>query len=51
MQFMAKNGQAKVLFNDELSGVLDEIEHRRYPAKNALIIQIERAPKCLGRSQ
>ena len=37
---MAKNGQAKVLSNDELSAVLDEIEHYRYPAKNALIIQI-----------
>lgn len=37
---MAKNGQAKVLSNDELAAVLDEIEHHRYPAKNALIIQI-----------
>ena len=37
---MAKNGQAKVLSNDELSAVLNEIEHHRYPAKNALIIQI-----------
>ena len=37
---MAKNGQAKVLSNQELSAVLDEIEHHRYPAKNALIIQI-----------
>ena len=37
---MAKNGQAKVLSNDEFATVLDEIEHHRYPAKNALIIQI-----------
>ncbi len=37
---MAKNGQAKVLSNDEFAAVLDEIEHHRYPAKNALIIQI-----------
>lgn len=37
---MAKNGQAKVLSNEELCAVLDEIEHHRYPAKNALIIQI-----------
>ena len=37
---MAKNGQAKVLSNDELAAVLNEIEHHRYPAKNALIIQI-----------
>ncbi len=37
---MAKNGQAKVLSNDELSAVLNEIKHHRYPAKNALIIQI-----------
>lgn len=37
---MAKNGQAKVLSNEELSAVLDEIEHHRYPAKNALIIQL-----------
>jgi len=37
---MAKNGQAKVLTNEELAAVLDEIEHHRYPAKNALIIQI-----------
>ncbi len=40
MSSMAKNGQAKVLSNDELSAVLDEIEHHRYLAKNALIIQI-----------
>ena len=37
---MAKNGQAKVLSNEELGAVLDEIENHRYPAKNALIIQI-----------
>ena len=37
---MAKNGQAKVLSNDELQHVLDEIENHRYPEKNALIIQI-----------
>ena len=37
---MAKSGQAKVLSNDELQCVLDEIEHHRYPEKNALIIQI-----------
>jgi len=37
---MAKNGQAKVLSNEELAAVLDEIEKHRYPAKNALIIQI-----------
>jgi len=36
---MAKNGHAKVLSNDEIAAVLDEIEHHRYPAKNALIIQ------------
>jgi integrase len=35
-----KNGQAKVLSNNELQSVLDEIEHHRYPEKNALIIQI-----------
>ena len=37
---MAKNGQAKVLSNDELQCVLDEIENHRYPEKNALLIQI-----------
>lgn len=37
---MPKNGQAKVLSNEELNSVLEEIEHHRYPEKNALIIQI-----------
>lgn len=37
---MSKNGQAKVLSNDEFSAVLDEIENHRYPSKKALIIQI-----------
>lgn len=37
---MSKNGQAKVLSNEEIRNVLDEIELHRYPAKNALIIQI-----------
>ena len=37
---MAKNGQTKVLSNDELVTVLDEIEHHHYTAKNALIIEI-----------
>ncbi len=37
---MAKNALAKVLFIDELSAVLNEIEHHRYRAKNALIVQI-----------
>ena len=31
---------AYVAFNDEFAAVLDEIEHHRYPAKNALVIQI-----------
>ncbi len=35
-----KNGQAKVLSNDELSEVLDAIETTGYPAKNALTIKI-----------
>jgi len=37
---LPKNGQAKVLSNDDLQSMLDEIENNRYPEKNALIIQI-----------
>lgn len=37
---MPKNGQAKVLSNEELNTVLEEVERHRYPEKNALIIQI-----------
>ena len=37
---MPKNGQAKVLSNDELEAVLAAIETHRYPAKNAAIVQI-----------
>jgi len=36
---MPKNGQAKVLSNDELDIVLAAIETHRYPAKNAAIVQ------------
>lgn len=37
---MPENGQAKVLSNDELEVVLAAIETRRYPAKNAALVQV-----------
>ena len=36
---MPKNGQARVLTNDELGAVLAAIETHRHPAKNAAIVQ------------
>ena len=37
---MAKDGQAKVLSNDELEQLLTRIEQHRHPEKNTLIIQL-----------
>lgn len=37
---MAKDGQARVLTDDQFNNILEEIEDNRHPEKNALIIQV-----------